>query len=143
MTKNLFLIRGVSGSGKSTLAELLADAMLDAWRIETDDYFLTPANDGTTRLVYRFDPSKLPQAHAWCQMIVESQMALPRPTILVSNTFTQRWEMEPYLALAHAYGYTVTEIIVKTNLTDDQLAARNTHGVMAHQIAKQRRKFQP
>ena len=141
MTKNLFLIRGVSGSGKSTLAELLEGAMLDVQWVETDMYFKV-YDEMAQKIVYRFDPSKLPAAHAWCQQIVESQMALPRPTIIVSNTFTQRWELEPYLTLAKAFGYTVTEIILRPHLTNEELATRNVHGLDSRKIAQQRRRWE-
>lgn len=138
--KNLFLIRGVSGSGKSTLAALLADALPDAYHFETDDYFKTV--DGACNIVYRFDPAKLPEAHRWCQRLVEEEMAMGSPDILVSNTFTQRWELQPYVDLAKRHGYTVTEITLQPHLTNAELAARNVHGLNERKIAQQRRRWE-
>lgn len=34
-------------------------------------------------------------------------------TIVVSNTFTQEWEMIPYFEMANKYGYMVFSIIVE------------------------------
>jgi predicted kinase len=56
--KELFLLRGLPGSGKSTLAKSLG-----GMQIEADKYFM----DGDE---YKFDPSKLKEAHAWCQNAV-------------------------------------------------------------------------
>ena len=60
--KELFLLRGLPGSGKSTLAESLGNM-----NIEADEYFM----DGDE---YKFDASKLKEAHAWCQNVVKVWM---------------------------------------------------------------------
>ena len=44
--------------------------------------------------------------------------------IAVSNTFTQEWEMKPYVELAEKYGYTVFTIIV-----ENRHGGVNTHNV--------------
>lgn len=124
--KNLYLLRGIPGAGKSTLAKQFGDA-----HFETDNYFMV---DGE----YKFDPTKLRDAHAWCLGEVELAMILNHTTygldasdIVVSNTFTQEWEMEKYYKLAEAYGYRVFSIIVENrhggvnqhNVPEDKLQA--------------------
>lgn len=104
--KNLYLLRGIPGAGKSTLAR-----QLGCTHFETDTFFMV---DGE----YKFDPSKLKEAHKWCQDNVHSAMILNVTTgdhsdIVVSNTFTQAWEMEPYIELAKSWGYRVFSIIVE------------------------------
>jgi 50S ribosomal subunit-associated GTPase HflX len=85
---------------------------------------------------YKFDPSKLKQAHSWCQNEVHNAMILNVTTgehsdIAVSNTFTQEWEMEPYMELAKSWGYRVFSIVVENrhegvnqhNVPEDKLQA--------------------
>jgi hypothetical protein len=111
MSKELILVRGVPGSGKSTTAKLLGAGGAGYAHFEADMYFM---EDG----VYKFDPTKIRDAHAWCQNSVEQAMLLNHTTghnstIIVSNTFTQEWEMEPYYKLDSAWGYKVFSIIVE------------------------------
>jgi predicted kinase len=119
MNKNLYLLRGIPGAGKSTLAKQLGDT-----HFETDSYFMV---DGE----YKFDPTKLKKAHEWCQGEVELAMihnhvtyGLDGSDIVVSNTFTQEWEMEKYYQLANQYDYRVFSIIV-----ENRHGGKNLHGV--------------
>lgn len=108
----LYLIRGLPGSGKSTLAKRLTpktfngtEAESDSLVFEADDYFLNENGE------YSFDPKKLREAHADCQERVSEAMAhsdldYPSP-IAVANTFSQQWEIDPYLMLAEEYDYDV------------------------------------
>jgi energy-coupling factor transporter ATP-binding protein EcfA2 len=100
MTKELFLLRGLPGSGKSTLAK-----SLDGFNIEADQFFM---EDG----VYKFDVTKLKWAHDLCKMECERAMK-DNIKIVISNTFTQEWEMTPYFELAEKYGYRVYSLIVE------------------------------
>jgi len=104
--KTLFIIRGIPGSGKTTLAKSIG-----AVHFEADMYFMV-GNE------YKFDVTKLKQAHAWCQDQVRISMKNSDKTIgdlriAVSNTFTQEWEMEPYVEMAKEYGFKVFTLIVE------------------------------
>jgi len=118
----LFAIRGLPGSGKSSVGARLGTA------VAADDYFMD--NDG----IYRFDPSKLSAAHADCQQRAQRCLALGSD-VAVCNTFSQRWELEPYIRIASAvYRYPVPARLVVIDLydgglTDADLAVRNLHGV--------------
>ena len=112
--KELFLLRGLPGSGKSTLAESLASGA-GSVHFETDMYFMKDGN-------YNFDASELKNAHNWCRNEVEYAMQFgyrgnpvnsPLAKIIVSNTFTQEWEMKPYFEMAEKYGYRVYSLIVE------------------------------
>ena len=116
MNKTLFLVRGLPGSGKSTIAERIASVV-----VEADSFFLTPT--------YKYDASRISEAHQWCQDRTEAWMRDGQPWIAVANTFTRQWEMAHYRLLAERHGYRVVEITVKTDLTDAELASRNLHGV--------------
>lgn len=99
--KELILLRGLPGSGKSTFAELIG-----GFRCEADMYFMV---DGE----YKFDINRIKDAHVWCKKECESFMIREKPKVIVSNTFTQEWEMEDYYKLAKMYGYKVTSVIVE------------------------------
>jgi predicted kinase len=95
----LTLIRGLPGSGKSTMARKIA-IDTGALHVEADmwvDYSR------------RYDPDAVKRAHAICQS--QARRALQYGgSVVVSNTFTRQWEMQPYLDMAHQYGAQV-EII--------------------------------
>lgn len=131
--KNLFIIRGVPGSGKSTLAKQLGWP----WQIfEADQFFMKKGQ-------YKFDGSKLKAAHGWCKRNVHTRM-LPNlinsifyRNIVISNTFTQEWEMTFYINLAKKYGYRVHTIIV-----ENRHGGKNQHGVPEEKIEEMRNRFQ-
>ena len=94
--KTLSLIRGLPGSGKNTLGEALAPN--HTW--SADDFFI---EDG----IYCFDPTKLSEAHSWCEGRVEEDLAKGVDQVAVCNTFSRRWEYQKYIYMARKYGYTV------------------------------------
>lgn len=104
--KTLILIRGLPGSGKSTLAKMLAPAKID--RHEADDYFMEQGE-------YRFDPSKLKSAHLSCQAHVAARLQSGASPVVVSNTFSEKWEMAPYLEMANDAGYSVQVVECQSN----------------------------
>lgn len=90
----LTIIRGLPGSGKSTLAKTLG-----CLHLEADMYFVSKG-------VYTFDPARLKEAHAWCQQATRVALAAGMD-VAVSNTFSQKWEAEPYLDMAKELGANV------------------------------------
>ena len=140
--KQLILLRGLPGSGKSTLAKQLSKGSGEGM-VEADQYF-TDSNGN-----YNFDASKLKEAHQWCQDQVDIMMRVgyprfslpdylnePLEKIVVSNTFTQEWEMKPYYELAEKYGYTVFSLVV-----ENRHGGVNTHGVPDETLDKMENRF--
>ena len=130
--KNLYLLRGLPGSGKSTLAREIGDAF-----VEADMFFMS---DGE----YKFDGSKIKDAHAWCKATVREWMeinfntyGLEYENIVVSNTFTQEWEMEDYYVLAKEYGYKVFSMIV-----ENRHGGVNIHECPEEKIEQMRNRFE-
>ena len=128
--KELFLLRGLPGAGKSTLAKSIGGI-----RVEADQYFM---EDG----VYKFDASKLKYAHQYCQGQTEAWMKtdstqIDATRIIVSNTFTQEWEMDAYYKLAEKYGYRVYSLIV-----ENRHSGVNEHGVPGDKIEVMRNRFE-
>ena len=115
--KELILLRGLPGAGKSTLAKMLVGDK-DYCHKEADMYFID--RDGN----YKFNPSEIKDAHAWCQEQVEFYMNLEHSPVVISNTFTQEWEMKPYYELAAKYGYRVHSLIV-----ENRHGNKSVHGV--------------
>ena len=131
----LFLVRGIPGSGKSTFAKHIWNEYAIC---EADKYFI----DKTTG-EYKFDGTKLKDAHEWCRKEVETRMsdnkANPQfyPEIVVSNTFTQEWEMKAYTDLAAKYGYQVVSLIV-----ENRHGKSNVHNVPEEHLDKMRKRFE-
>jgi predicted kinase len=123
--KELFLLRGLPGSGKSTLAKSLGGK-----HFEADMYFV---RDGE----YQFDVTKLKDAHEWCRSSVGGLMINEEPKLVVSNTFTQEWEMESYYKLAEQYGYRVYSLIV-----ENRHGGVNEHGVPEEKLEQMKNRFE-
>lgn len=121
----LFIIRGIPGSGKSTLAKNLVGR-----HFREADMFFTDVQGN-----YNFDAARIKDAHRWCQSEIEDLMLSGRDNIAVSNTFTRKWEYEPYLALAKKYGYDVEIIICKGKY-------KNVHGVPPHVVKAMKDRFE-
>lgn len=128
--KELILLRGVPGSGKSTAARLLGANGAGYAHYEADMFFM---KDGK----YKFEPTQLKIAHNWCQIQTEKAMADDIAIIIVSNTFTQEWEMERYLELAKYYDYQVTSLIV-----ENRHGGVNVHGVPADKVQAMKDRFE-
>ena len=126
MKKELFIVRGIVGSGKSTFAKTLG-----GYHVEADMYFIN--DDGE----YNFDPQQLPTAHKWCKTMVDELMGEGVERIVVSNTSTQLWEMEPYMNMAEENRYTVFSLIV-----ENRHGGNNIHGVPSESIENMKSRFE-
>lgn len=133
MSKVMYIMRGLPGAGKSTLAQRLVAHESKSHKVvvSADDYFTMP--DGA----YHFDPARLGAAHGQCQQRAEGACK-DGVVVVVDNTNTTRWEMEPYLALARKYEYEVQVVTVETTLSSEDLAARSLHGITAERIQQMR-----
>ena len=117
MAGQLFLIRGLPGSGKSTTAKALAD-WWECVTLEADMFFMVKGK-------YEFDPARIKLAHGWCQN--EARKYLKDGTnVIVANTFTQKWEMQPYIDMEYA----------SLQIIECKGQFQNVHGVPKQTIAK-------
>jgi len=124
--KELFLVRGLPGSGKSTFAKALGGI-----NIEADMFFMDAEGN------YNFDVSKIKDAHNWCRHSAMEAMKSGADKVIVSNTFTQEWEMEAYYLLAQELGYTVFSLIV-----ENRHGGVNEHGVPEEKLEQMRNRFE-
>lgn len=113
---------GPSGSGKST-------AVRERWpvaRVFSADSFFMASGD------YRFDATKLSEAHAACLRGFIEYIRKPHTegVVVVDNTNCTAHEIAPYYAAAEAYGWPpfVARMLVG-NGDVDAMARRNVHGV--------------
>lgn len=134
MSGVLFLVRGLPGSGKTSFATHIWN---DYAVCEADKFFYDKEGN------YNFDPTKLREAHAWCKNQVETRMIDHQnnqqfyPEIAVSNTFTQKWEMDDYFQLAEKYGYKVVSLIV-----ENRHGGQNVHGVPEDKLQIMKDRFE-
>jgi hypothetical protein len=136
----LYIIRGLPGAGKSTLANRLAD-----WVISADDHFVV---DGE----YKFDPTKLPEAHANCYNRTKNALErvcveLSAPgfrtgfstSVAVANVFALKEHVAPYAKLGREMGAKVFVLdLFDQNMSDERLAASSIHGVPVETIRAMR-----
>lgn len=124
-TPELFILRGVPGSGKSHVAMALADsgAMGEVVICSADHYFMDA--DGE----YRFDPTKLPDAHKACFENVRAAMDRRDGRIVLDNCNVLPEHFAEYEALAARHGYRVYHLVVERRHT-----GVNQHGVPAERV---------
>lgn len=85
---------------------------------------------------YRFDGTKIKIAHQWCQDLVFMAMKRGEDKIVVSNTFTQEWEMNEYYNLAKEFDYKVFSLII-----ENRHGGVNTHGVPEEKLQQMNDRF--
>jgi predicted kinase len=123
MSSKLYIIRGLPGSGKSTFAK-----SLDVPHYEADMYFMNENGE------YNFDRNLLGIAHGWCFKNVKAKM-MRGMDVVVSNTFTRRFEFDNYIQEAKKHG---VEIVVYRMTAQYQ----NTHDVPEDVIQIMKNRFE-
>ena len=123
--KELILLRGLPGSGKSTFAKSIGGL-----HYEADEFFMFGDE-------YRFDGTKIKMAHQWCQDLVFMAMKRGEDKIVVSNTFTQEWEMNEYYNLAKEFDYKVFSLII-----ENRHGGINEHGVPEDKLQAMKDRFE-
>ena len=131
--KQLFLIRGLPGCGKSTFAKKEFKSL----HLEADMFFAFN-KEGE----YRFNKEMLPTAHAWC--LGETYRSLSENKLTtVANTFSQLWEIKPYVDAANFHGAALTIIDLFDNgWTDEELFERCVHNVPSRVIEDMRARWE-
>ena len=127
--QTLYLIRGVPGSGKSTFANQLLCQGVVHQVLEADKYFI----DGEGK--YNFDPSKLREAHEWCQLRTKKYL-LDGDSVAVANTSTTEKEVAIYQQIAELTGSNFVSIIVENRNNTE-----NIHNVPAEKIQQMKNRF--
>ena len=125
----LILIRGLPGSGKSSFAKVISeDGRYPVFEI--DDYF----TDSEGNYSFRYEENHI--AYKQCIENVVTAMQSLCPKIIVANTFTMEWELEPYLQLGKESNYR-TYVMVMEN----RHGMQNIHSIPDEHIQRMREKF--
>lgn len=127
--KSLILLRGLPGSGKSALAEVLSEN--NKYPVLSIDSYFTDVNGNYD---FRYNENHL--AYKACESQTEAQMKLEIEKIVLDNTFTMDWEMEPYHKMASVFGYRVFVLTV-----ENRHEGKNVHSIPEEQIERMREKF--
>lgn len=122
----LYIIRGLPGSGKSTLAKKLVH---ESRHREADMFHLVNGE-------YCFKIENIKTAHAWCLSEITGLLLKENADCAVSNTFTQRWEYQPYIDAAKSAGYSVSVI-------ECHGPWENCHNVPVKTLARMAERWQP
>jgi predicted kinase len=124
----LTLIRGLPGAGKSTMARAMVEADPSLQHFEADQYFLDAHGN------YKYEPSELEDAHDWCRHLAEFHISQGN-SVVVSNTFTRKWEMAPYLKIAKTHGAELEILEAKGNYG-------SIHGVPPEVVERMRSRWE-
>ena len=140
MKSILYIYRGLPSSGKSTAARLKVPSGRD---IATDDFF-HENKDRSRPYTFNLDHIIDGSAHQWAQDQVRSLLSdgtgLP---VAIANTNTCRWEMQFYLDICKELGCEFEVIdLFDSGLTDEELFARNAHGVPLDKFAQMRERYE-
>ena len=140
--RRLLIVRGLPGAGKSEFARdwinhrVVARDAGTPTVCEADDYFET--SEG-----YQFDASQLTAAHQNCIDSVRDALVDEAQFIAVANTFSRRWEFQPYIQMAEEMGvkyYVVS--LYDSGFNDRQLHARCVHNVPLTTISMMRERWE-
>ena len=104
----------MSGAGKTEHAELIVGDHEDRAEITVDRFF--EDDNGT----YTFDFTRIKEAYEWCKNETKLLLEDEYEIVVVHNSFTRKWEAEPYFNLAKEHGYEVQVISLYDGGTNDK-----------------------
>ena len=119
----LIIVRGIAGSGKTTFVK---KTFPEAAHYEADMFFEQKGE-------YKFDASKLKEAHNWCRKRVY-ECIRNKKLVVVSNSFTRAWEVYSYINYALLKGVPILLIELTTFYG-------SVHSVPQEVIDKQKARF--
>ncbi len=134
----VIILRGISGSGKTTW---IAKNTPEAFVVSADHFFLDENNE------YRYDATKLQEAHESCYRAFIEALTDKRPLIAVDNTNVALWEITPYNLAARAFGYDVEILTLscppELAISRKQLVPENHVHRTAHRLTEETKRFPP
>jgi len=123
----LTLIRGIPGSGKTTLANtILLQDKNPCVICEADDFFMFGNS-------YKFNNTKLGDAHKWCQAKV-AFFLFRGNDVIVSNTSINMKDINTYYKIANSYS-------AEFEIVNCEGGYKNTHKVPEEVIESMTKRF--
>lgn len=129
LQQHLILLRGLPGAGKSTFARLISENGAYP-TFSVDDYFTDEQGN------YHFNFAENYKAYSQCLKHTESAIIARHSKVIVHNTFTMDWELEPYFKLSETYG---CRLYVMT--LENYHHKHNVHNISEEQIQKMAEKY--
>lgn len=122
---SLILVRGAPGSGKSTFAKSRIEKERQV-HLEADMYHMTNGK-------YEWKRENVKAAHEWCQRTTRILLENGYD-VIVSNTFTEAWEIEPYFQMATLGGHDLVAYRMMNEFD-------NIHNVSKEQVERMRNRM--
>ena len=127
--KSLILLRGLPGSGKSSFAKVISEnGKYPVYSV--DDYFTSPSGE------YQFNFQTNHLAYKSCENNTRKSLEMGLEKVIVDNTFTLEWELEPYFKMGKECGYTVFVMTL-----ENWHGGKNVHGISDEQLFKMASKY--
>lgn len=144
MKNKVVIMRGLPGSGKSRYASKLVSDSPGAVICSADHFFEREDSIAGISKEYRFDPFKLPEAHAQCFRNFLRALRNKCPLVIVDNTNIRCWEFQNYMAAAWLADYEIDVVEFRAETIEDVrvCANRNTHKVPPDIVAKMAMEFE-
>lgn len=127
--QHIILLRGLPGAGKSALAAVLSENNTYPF-FSVDDYF----TDKSGKYIFEFSENH--KAYAQCISNTEKAILDGAKKVLVHNTFTMLWEMEPYFNIAKKHHCMIHVLTV-----ENYHGNTNIHDVTPEQLSKMAEKY--
>jgi predicted kinase len=128
------LLLGTGESGKSTFINKLPNNPI----VCSADHYFEKSGE------YKFDASKLHDAHRECMNKANDNMLMKKSVIVIDNTNLTDKERAPYENMAEKYGYEILYVVFEPNKQNVKtLARRNLHGVDSAKIEVMMKRFRP
>ena len=106
-------------------------------KICSNDFFID--EDGH----YSFNADKIKDSHEWCKESVREELENGTEIVVVHNTFSKKWEVDPYRDLSDEFDYQFDVIsLYDAGLSDKDLSRRCIYNVPSRVIQNQRKKWE-
>jgi len=127
--KSLILLRGLPGSGKSSFAKLISEE--GNYPVHSvDDYFTDSSGN------YHFNFRENHLAYKACETNTRKSLEAGFKKVIVENTFTMEWELEPFLKLGKELEYTIFVMTM-----ENRHGGKNIHDISEEQLHKMAQKY--
>lgn len=124
----MIIMQGTPGSGKSTVAKMLQQMNSNAIVVSADNYFTDEVG------VYRFDPSRLSEAHESCRQSAREAAAAGK-TVVIDNCNATKLQVDDYLKMLSGVPCVV---FMKCDTAQAAIAIskRSIHNVPEHAVRR-------
>jgi predicted kinase len=139
--KTFIILRGLPGAGKTTLIQYLEKQYTQQASVCSADHFWYGSNPHTPEN-YKFDITKLSQAHGSCKSAVTKALNGRKPLIIIDNTNIRIREYKDYIKMAVDKDYELLSHAI-TGMSAEDSMKLTLHGVPLDTCKKMLQAFMP